>query len=248
MNPIISAFAKGIEKSGIKPSKIAVPSDIPFNPELVDYLGIDFFHTPRGRAIAFGTGLKIGNPVLRVVPFVGDLMTIGGNHFVHTGRRNMELLVICMNNFVYKKIAGRLAPSTSHSFSPYSTFEEPFNMPHLANSCGAVYSARWTALHTEELANSISEALNKRGLSLIEIIAPGSDYYIEISNIESNLLNFYYENSIIKNNEDPRNVGINSEEKIAVGRFTDKEKPTFIDSYNAQLSKVLGDKFIPYGV
>lgn len=241
------------------PARISVPSDIPFEPEEVKKLGVDYFQTTRGRAIAFGTGLKLGNPILKVVSVVGDLMTLGGNHFVHAGRRNMELLVICINNFVYKKVGGTSAPfeveRKSHSgrtiaatFSPYSTFEEPFNFPHLGNSCGAVYTARWTALHTEELAQSVAEALHKRGLSMIEVLAPGPNYYTEISNIEADLLKFYYKNSVIKNNEDPRNVAITPEEKIIVGKFTDKERPTFIDSYNAQLGKVLGDKFTPHGV
>jgi len=246
MNPVITAFAKGIKKSGIESSKVCVASDIPFEPEVVNYLGIDFFHTPRGRSIAFGTGLKLGNPTLRVIPFIGDLMTIGGNHFVHAGRRNMGLLVICVNNFVYRKIGGQFTPSTSTTFSLYSTFEEPFNVPHLANSCGAEYTARWTALHADELTNSIAEALGKQGFSVIEILSPGPNYYTGIKEIESDVINFYYENSVIKNGEDPRNVGINPEGKIIVGTFTDKKRPTFIDSYNTQLTKVLGDKFIPY--
>ena len=258
MNPIITAFERGIEKSGIKPSKISVPSDIPFEPEVVKHLGVDFFHTIRGRAIAFGTGLKLGNPDLIVIPFIGDMMTLGGNHFVHAGRRNMDLLVICVNNFVYREIGGKSAPIqkckkeqiTPQEFSPYSTFEKPFNATHLANSCGAVYTARWTALHTDELANSIAEALNKRGFSVIEVLFSGINYYTGI-NVgayrDTPLLNFYYKNSVIKNGEAPRNVAITPEEKIIVGKFTDKERPTFIDSYNAQLSKTLGDKFTPHG-
>ena len=255
MNPIITAFAKGIKKSGVKPSRISVPSDIPFEPEVVKHLGVDFFHTIRGRAIAFGTGLKLGNPDLIVVPFIGDMMTIGGNHFVHGGRRNMDLLIICVNNFVYREIGGKSAPiqkcekeqTTTQKFSPYSTFEKPFNATHLANSCGAVYTARWTALHTDELANSIAEALNKRGFSVIEVLSPGPNYYTGIKETDSNLLDFYYNNSVIKNGEAPRNVAITPEEKIVVGKFTDKERPTFIEQYNAQLSKTLGDKFTPHG-
>jgi 2-oxoglutarate ferredoxin oxidoreductase subunit beta len=247
MNTIISAFSKGIEKSGVDRKNISVPSDVPFSPEVVKDLGVDFFQTTRGRAIAFGTGLKLGNPALKIVAFVGDLMTLGGNHFVHAGRRNMELLVMCVNNFVYERIAGKPTPSPRPAFSPYSTFEEPFNFPHLGNSCGAVYTARWTALHVDELADSIAEAINKRGLSMIEVLAPGPDYYTDIDNIKSDLLNFYYENSATKNNEDPRNVEIKSDGKIIVGKFTNKERPTFIDNYNTQLSSVLGDKFIPHG-
>lgn len=247
MNSIISALNKGIEAAGVDRKRISITSDIPFEPEAVRSLGVDYFQTPRGRAIAFGTGLKLGNPSLKVIPVVGDLMTLGGNHFVHGGRRNMEILVVCVNNFVYKKIAGISAPSTQATFSPYSTFEEPFNFPHLGNSCGAVYTARWTALHTKELAASVSEALHKRGLSMIEVLAPGPNYYRRIDVVESELLQFYFENSVVKNNEDPRNAAITGDDKIIVGKFTDKERPTFIDSYNVQHTKILGDKFTPHG-
>lgn len=248
MNPLITAFAKGIERAGISPARISVPSDIPFKPEVVKVLGIDYFHTIRGRAVAFGTGMKLANPSLKVVPFIGDLLTIGGNHLVHSGRRNMDLLVICINNFIYQKIGGRTAPAVPVGFSPYSTFEAPFNVPHVANSCGAVYSARWTALHTEELADSIAEALDKKGFSVIEILSPGPDYYTDINQIESDLTKFYYDNSEIKNGEEPKNVGIDPDKKIIVGNFTDKKRPTYLEVYNLQLSKKLGDKFTPYGV
>ncbi|HEC77954.1 MAG TPA: 2-oxoacid:ferredoxin oxidoreductase subunit beta [candidate division WOR-3 bacterium] len=247
MNSIISIFNKAIEKSGIERKKLSMPSDIPFKPETVKELGVDYFQTTRGRAIAFGTGLKLANPRLKVMSVVGDLMTLGGNHFVHAGRRNMELLVICVNNFIYKRINNKSVPFAKSVFSPYSTFEEPFNFPHLGNSCGAVYTARWTALHTEELIESIAEALNKKGLAMVEILAPGPNYYRGIEDIEHEILKFYYDNSVVKNGENPRNAAIIPEEKIVVGKFTDKERPTFIDSYNSQLSKILGDKFVPHG-
>jgi 2-oxoglutarate ferredoxin oxidoreductase subunit beta len=248
MNPLITAFKKGIEQAGVKPARISIPSDIFFEPEVVKDLGVDYFHVTRGRAIAFGTGLKLTNPGLRVIPVTGDLITIGGNHFVHGGRRNMELLVICVNNFVYHRIAGKNAPLVTVKFSPYSTFEEPFNIPHLGNSCGAIYTARWTALHTEELADSIAHGLSRRGLAVIEVLVPGPDYYTGIATWHEDVVKFYHENSEIRNGELPRNVGITSDSKIIVGTFTDKEMPTFIDNYNNQLGTVLGDKFTPYGV
>lgn len=246
MNPILTAFEKGVRKSGIPPSRVCVVSDIPFEPEAAGKLGVDFFHTIRGRTVAFATGVKLANPALKAVPFVGDLMTLGGNHVVHAGRRNMELTMICVNNFVYRRIAGKEAPAAAASFSPYSLFEEPFNVPHLANSCGALYTARWTALHVEEIADSVSEALKKNGFSVIEILSPGPNFYTDIDAIESDLLQFYFENSEVKS-EEPKNVGIVPDAKITVGRFTDHERPTFIDVYNMQLPKKLGDRFVPYG-
>lgn len=248
MNPLITAFSEGIKRSEIAAEKVCVASDILFSPGVVKDLGVDFFHTIRGRSVAFGSGLKLVNPGLRVVPFVGDLITLGGNHFVHSSRRNMELLVICVNNFVYKMIGGIPVPSETAAFSPYSTFEEPFNIPHLANSCGALYTARWTALHTEELADSIATGLNKSGFSVIEVLSPGPNFYTDIDGLDSDLLNFYFENSVVKNGEEPKNVAIDPEEKIAVGTFTDTDRPTFIQTYNTQLSERLGDKFEPYGV
>lgn len=248
MNPLIDAFKRGLEKAGIDPARVAVVSDISFEPEVVTSLGVDYFHCNRGRAIAFGTGLKLANPALTVVPFIGDLMTLGGNHFVHGGRRNMELTVICVNNFIYRKVNGKSAPRIVGKFSPFAGFEEPFNAPHLANSCGAPYTARWTALHVEELSNSLAAALNRRGFSVIEVLCPGPDFYTGISSSEADLLEFYKENSVIKNGEDPRNVGITDDGKIVVGTFTVKEKTPYLDQYNAQLSKTLGEKFTPYGV
>jgi len=248
MNPIITAFKKGIERSGVAPARVSMPSDILFEPNVVKTLGVDYFHTTRGRAIAFGTGLKLANPDLKIMPVVGDLMTLGGNHFVHGGRRNMELLVICVNNFVYRTIDGKQGPKVPVKFSPYSTFEEPFNIPHLGNSCGAIFTARWTVLHTEELADCIAEAIIKRGLAVIEVLVPGPDYYTGISTWQEEVVTFYHDNSEIRNGELPRNVGIAADRKIIVGKFTDKDMPTFIDNYNKQLSSVLGDKFTPYGV
>ena len=140
------------------------------------------------------------------------------------------------------------APTVNPNFTPHSTFEEPFNVPHVANSCGAVYTARWTALHTEELSDSIAEALDKKGFSVIEILSPGPDYYTDISQIEYDLAKFYYYNSEIKNGEEPKNVAITEDEKIIVGKFTDIKRPTYFDVYNMQLPKKLGDKFVPYGV
>jgi 2-oxoglutarate ferredoxin oxidoreductase subunit beta len=246
-SPIVEAFHKGIKESGIQRSKVCIVSDIPFRPEDVAYLGVDYFHTIRGRTIAFGTGLKLGNLALAVIACTGDVMTLGGNHFIHAGRRNMGIAVVCVNNFTYRMIDGNPVPRSLHAFSAYSTFEEPFNVPHLANSCGAVYTARWTALHGADLARAITHAITKEGLSAVEIIAPGPHYYADIASIDSKAAAFYYTHSVIRDGEDPGNVGIHPDKKIVVGTFTDRTKPSFIESYRTQLSKTLGDKFVPYG-
>jgi 2-oxoglutarate ferredoxin oxidoreductase subunit beta len=248
-HPMYTCLVEAIKKANVDPVNVCVVSDFLYQPEVADYLGVDTFHIHRGRAVAFGTGLKLGNPNLKVVAMVGDLITLGGNHFMHAARRNMDLFVICVNNFIYPKIAGEAAPGNGSSFSPYATFERPPNVPHVARSCGAVYVARWTALHNTELTKSMAEALQRSGFSTIEVISPGTSYFpgIQESERASDLLKFYHSHSVIKNGEDTRNVEIDSDKEIIVGKFFERKEPTFIDSYNARLTEILGDKFKPYG-
>ena len=121
MKEILNAFKSALEKSGIDTVKVCVVSDFLAQPEIVEDLGCDSFHVARGRAIPFGIGLKLANPELKVVVLVGDVLTLGGNHFMHAARRGMDLVVICVNNFVYPKIGGNLAPAVESSFSTYAT-------------------------------------------------------------------------------------------------------------------------------
>jgi len=235
MDKIIEVFKKTIESSKIEQQKLCMVTDITYDPEVVNYLGIDLFHTSRGRAIPFATGMKLANPGLKLVVFIGDLATLGGNHFVHAGRRNMDISVICVNHYQYRKIAGNDAPGSFPriSLSPYASFDEPLNIPHLARSSGAVYVARWTLLHENDLSLSMIEALGKTGFSVIDVISN-----------EPERLDFYFKNSEIRNGEDTVNVKIEPDEKICLGKFIDRERSTYVDAYNEQLTRVLGDKFI----
>ncbi len=248
-HPLFTCFAEAVQKAEVDKTKICLVSDFLHQPEISEYLGSDLFHVTRGRAIPFGTGLKLGNPDLKVVVFVGDMITLGGNHFMHASRRNMDILVICVNNFFYPEIGNKTAPTLESSFSAYATFERPVNIPHVARSSRAVYVARWTALHKKELSGSIAEALGKSGFSAIEVLTPGTCYFAGIpeSKDRDKLLKFYYNNSEIKNDEDTQNVEITAGKKIIVGKFFEQERLTYIDSYNEQLAKTIGDKFTPYG-
>ncbi|MCD6166201.1 2-oxoacid:ferredoxin oxidoreductase subunit beta [bacterium] len=244
-NSVIVSLANALERTGLE--KVCVVSDVLYKKGIADYLGVDLFHTTRGRTIAFGVGLKLGNPKLKIIVLMGDLVTIGGNHFMHAARRNIDLTVICINNFIYKL---KNAPSVNSVFPLYICPEQPFNIPHLAKSCGAVYVARWTALHKAELTNSIAEALQKQGFSVIEAISPGEGNFAGVDGVASDarekLLKFYYDNSEIKDTEPTENLAIDSDKKIIVGKFVDWERPTFIDLYNNQLRHTLGNKFVPY--
>jgi 2-oxoglutarate ferredoxin oxidoreductase subunit beta len=251
----MTAFAAALDKAQIPLDNICVVSGIGCSGRIAGYLKLDSFHSTHGRAIPFATGVKLGNPKLKVVVFSGDgdIAGIGGNHLIHAARRNMDMVVLCINNFIYAMTGGQAAATTpltaNTSTSPYGCYEQPFILPHLAASCGAVYVARWTCLHIRRLAKSIGEALNKKGFSFIEIIAPCSTIYARRNRLGDglNLMKFYHDNSVIKHGADTRELGIGYQSKIIVGKFVDIERPTFLDSMNAWYRKVFGEKYKEYG-
>jgi 2-oxoglutarate ferredoxin oxidoreductase subunit beta len=251
----LTAFATALDKTDIPLDNICVVSGIGCSGRIAGYIKLDSFHSTHGRAIPFATGLKLGNPKLKLVVFSGDgdIAGIGGNHLIHAARRNMDLVVLCINNFIYAMTGGQAAATTpltaNTSTSPYGCYEQPFNLPHLAASCGAVYVARWTCLHVRRLAKSIQEALNKKGFSFIEIIAPCSTIYARRNRLGDglSLMKFYHDNSIIKHGADTRELDISYQKKIIVGKFVDIERPTFLESMNKWYRDLFGDKYIEYG-
>jgi len=253
---VLTSFAHALRKSQLDLTKVAVVSGIGCTGRVAGYIKLDSFHSTHGRAIPFATGLKLANPELKVVVFSGDgdIVGIGGNHFIHAARRDMDILVICVNNFNYAMTGGQVAATTplqaNLSTAPYGNFEYPFSLPYLADACGATYVARWTALHLRRITKSIQEGLAKKGFSFIEVITPCVTLYARRNRLGDglNLLKYYYENSEIQHGADTRTLDISYQGKITVGKFIDREKPTFLECMNTHLKKVLGDKYQPHGV
>lgn len=251
----VSCFVSALEKFDHPLDEIAVVSGIGCTGRVAGYIKLDSFHSTHGRAIPFATGIKLSNPKMKVVVFSGDgdLISIGGNHFIHAARRNMDITVICVNNFIYAMTGGQCAPTTpltaNSSTSPYGNNDRPFNLPLLAASSGAVYVARWTSLHIRRLTKAITEALYKPGFSFVEVIAPCSTLYARRNRLGSglDLLKFYHDNSEIKHGANPSELDIGFQDKIAVGKFIDIERPTFIDGWNNGMERTFGDDFKPYG-
>jgi len=235
LGSVTSYFIEGVKKSGIPRDKVAVVSGIGCTGRVAGYLNIDSFHTTHGRAIPFATGLSLARPEMRVavVSGDGDLFAIGGNHLIHAARRNLDLIVICVNNFNYGMTGGQLGPTTPmharSTTSPYGNYEHPFNLSHMAYAAGATYVARWTTLHASQLINTISEALNRFGFSFIEVLAPCPTGYGRPNKIGSGLdeMKFYKEKSVIRHNIEPSEAVIDIHDRIVVGKFVDIEKPTY---------------------
>jgi 2-oxoglutarate ferredoxin oxidoreductase subunit beta len=252
---VVTSFVEALKKSELDLDKVAVVSGIGCTGRVAGYVKLDSFHTTHGRAVPFATGLKLANPELKVVVFSGDgdIAGIGGNHFIHAARRNMDLVIVCVNNFNYAMTGGQVAATTPQganaSTAPYGNFEFPFSLPNLAEAAGATYVARWTALHLRRVTKSIQEALGRKGFSFIEVITPCVTLYARRNRLGDglNLLKYYHDNSEIKHGADTRTLDIDYQGKLTVGKFVDKDKPTFLDAMNEHLGKVLGDDYQLYG-
>jgi 2-oxoglutarate ferredoxin oxidoreductase subunit beta len=250
---VVKCFATALERSRTDLDKVNIVSGIGCSGRAAGYMNLDGFHTTHGRAIPFATGLKLGRPELLVTVFSGDgdLSGIGGNHFIHAARRNVDLLVILINNFTYGMTGGQNAPTTplsaKSSTMPFGNFEPPFNLAQLAASCGAPYVARWTALHVRQLTWTIEEAIGKKGFRLIEVIAPCPTLYARLNKLGSglDLMRFYHDGAEIRNGADPAGVDIDFQQKIVCGKFVDIEKPTYLELMESHYRKTLGDRYVP---
>ena len=251
----VNCFTHALADSGLDLDQVAVVSGIGCTGRVAGYLNLDSFHTTHGRPIPFATGLKLANPRLKVVVYSGDgdLFAIGGNHFIHAARRNMDLMVVCVNNFTYGMTGGQVAPTTpigaTQTTMPYGNFESSFNLPFLADACGAVYVARWTIYHVKQLARAMQEGLAKKGFAFIEAMSPCPTLYSRRNKLGDGVdqLKYFKEKSVTKNGADTKTVGLTFQGEIAVGKFVDRERPTWMDSMNQHFTQVLGDKYQTYG-
>lgn len=240
---VLSCFINGLQMAGLEPQDCSMVSGIGCTGRAAGYMNMDTYHTTHGRAIPFATGLKLAKPNLAVTVFSGDgdLFAIGGNHFIHAARRNIDLKILCVNNFNYGMTGGQVAPTTPvtarTTTSPFGNHEHPFNLPHMAHASGAVYVARWTSFHARQLVVSIAETMNKKGFSFIEVIAPCPIGYGRPNKLGDGLeeMKYYREMSVIKDGANPAETEIDLKGEIIVGKFIDEDKPTFSEQYQTLL-------------
>ncbi|WP_028583054.1 2-oxoacid:ferredoxin oxidoreductase subunit beta [Desulfogranum mediterraneum] len=237
---VFSSTLKAIKGTGIPYDRFTMVSGIGCSARGAGYVKLDSFHTTHGRAIPFASGIKMANPDLNVIVFSGDgdLFAIGGNHFIHAARRNMDLTVVCVNNLTYGMTGGQVAATTPNraktTTTPFGNPDAPFNLPLMASASGASYVARWTILHTRDLTDSINEAMAKKGFSFIEVLSPCPINYGR-RNKEKPLdtLKLYQERTIIKNGADPARADIDFDRGVILGKFVDIDRQTCDSMYNS---------------
>ncbi len=248
LTTFISALQWLEKNRGWDMDKVAVVSGIGCTGRIAGYIRLDSFHTTHGRAIPFATGLKLANPELKVVVLSGDgdIAGIGGNHLIHAARRNLDITVVCVNNFNYGMTGGQVGPTTPHEAravtSQYGNFEYPFNLPYLAAASGASFVARWTVLHARRLEWTLREAVEHPGFSFVEVIAPCSTAYARWNREGAGLdpeklrrrglevLKYYKEVGKITHGTHPKDAAIQVDDRgllteIIEGKFAQESRP-----------------------
>lgn len=233
----VNCFVRAIEEIGEPTEKYALVSGIGCTGRVAGYISMDSFHTTHGRAIPFATGLRLMRPDLKVIVFSGDgdLTAIGGNHFIHAARRNLDLTVICINNFNYGMTGGQVAPTTpitaKTSTTVYGNIDPPFNLPMLAGAAGASFVARWTVFHIRQLQKAMAQAIRKPGFSFVEVISPCPTLFGRKNKMKEGLehLKQYKQRAVTKHGANLLEGEITMDSPIVCGTYLDLERPTYQD-------------------
>ena len=174
---VLGAIIRAVDEMGLDKNDVAMVSGIGCTGRMPVYVDFNTMHTTHGRALAFATGLKLVRPGMKVIVAMGDgdALAIGGNHFIHSARRNIELTAVVVNNLTYGMTGGQYSPTTPQSAlaatAPYGHIEQPFRIAELAAAAGAAFVARSTVYHVGELQEYLGQALRKEGFSVVEAIS-----------------------------------------------------------------------------
>ncbi|AEB10488.1 2-oxoacid:ferredoxin oxidoreductase subunit beta [Desulfobacca acetoxidans] len=174
---VLGALIRAIDRSGYTKDDIVLVSGIGCAGRMPVYVDFNTLHTTHGRALTFATGVKLANPRLQVIVVMGDgdATAIGGNHFIHAARRNINLTALIVNNSTYGMTGGQYSPTTPYgalaTTAVFGTIEHPLSIAELAVAAGAAYVGRSTVFHANLLDQLIEAGIRKRGFAVIEAIS-----------------------------------------------------------------------------
>jgi 2-oxoglutarate ferredoxin oxidoreductase subunit beta len=174
---VLNYFTQSLDKLGLDSSSFVTIGGVGCTARIPVYLKSDTLHGVHGRTLAWATGIKMHQPELPIVIFAGDgdLASIGGNHFIHAARRNLDVTVILVNNMNFAMTGGQVAPTTPENLrtmtTPYGSDEPQFDIAKLALAAGASHVERWATTMPAQCVTGISRALTHKGFSLIEIVS-----------------------------------------------------------------------------
>ncbi len=240
---VLNGLIRAVEELGINKNDIVMVSGIGCSSRISGYLDFHTLHTIHGRALAFATGIKMSRPELNLlVPMGdGDALAIGGNHFIHAARRNIDMTAIVMNNRIYGMTGGQYSPLSGYgtiaTTAPYTNIDHSFDVVKLAAAAGATFVARSTAYHVRQLTDIIKQAITHKGFSVVEILSQCPTYFGR-KNKEGSAVDMMERMKDIT-------VPIGSKAKkgnpdlIERGVFVNEDKPEYCSEYNKIIERAM---------
>ena len=179
---VLSSLQTALAELGLEPHKVLVVSGIGCSSNLPGFINTYGMHTLHGRGLAVATGAKLGNHELTVISTGGDGdgFGIGGNHFLHTMRRNIDITYLTMDNQIYGLTTGQVSPTSVKGMktktTPHGNIENPINPIPLAMVAGATYVARGYSANPKHLVEMIKGAITHKGFSFLDVFSPCVTY------------------------------------------------------------------------
>ena len=244
---LLGSLIRAIDKTGLSKDDIVLVSGIGCSGRLPVYVDFNTLHTTHGRALTYATGVKLANPSLNVITIMGDgdSMAIGGNHFIHAARRNIDITAIILNNSIYGMTGGQYSPTTPYgmraSTAVYNSIEQAFKISELAVTAGAVFVGRQTVYNAKLLDNLIEKAILKKGFSVVEVVTHCHVQYGRQNKLGSavDMLKWQRDNSIPVE----KAAKMSPEElkdKIITGILVDKDLPVYEEEYEKVRERAKG--------
>ncbi|WP_079933632.1 2-oxoacid:ferredoxin oxidoreductase subunit beta [Carboxydocella sp. ULO1] len=228
---VMAGIIRAIKRAGLNQDEVVIVSGIGCSARASGYLDFNTVHTTHGRALTFATGIKLAKPHLSVFVLMGDgdALAIGGNHFIHAARRNLDLNVIIFNNQIYGMTGGQASPMTpatsKATTAPYGQLEQPFDTVELAKGASATFVARSTAYHTQLTAKFIAEGIKHKGFAVTEVITQCPVAFGRRNGMgnPADMLKWQKERAL--NIDVAKNLGVKPEGKFLIGILHQEERP-----------------------
>ena len=236
---MLGSLIRAIDRIGYEKDEVVLVSGIGCSGRLPVYVDFNTLHTTHGRALTFATGVKLAKPSLKVIAVMGDgdAMAIGGNHFIHAARRNIDVTAIILNNSIYGMTGGQYSPTTPYGMrsttTVYTNIEQAFKISELAVTAGAVFVGRGTVYHARLLDSLMEKAFLKQGFSVVEVMAHCHTQYGKQNRLGSAVEMMEWQRDHAVPVEKAQQMKPEElQEKILIGVLVDKELPVYEDEYD----------------
>ncbi len=235
---VLGSLIRAIDKLSLEKDELVLASGIGCAGRMPAYVDFNTLHTTHGRALTFATGIKLAKPELTVLCVMGDgdATAIGGNHFIHAARRNLNLTAIIINNQIYGMTGGQYSPTTPYganaSTAVYGHIEHAFSIAELAITAGAAFVARGTVYHVRMLDTLLAKGIAKRGFSVIEIMSNCHTQYGRRNNMGDPVTMMqWFKDHGVSEQKAKKMSDEEMGEKFTIGVLADKDMPNYMEEY-----------------